>query len=189
MEEEITPSQLVYAYSNGYFPMAHEEEGNEIYWHRPQQRGVIPLDQFHVSKNLNRLYKKTHFQFKRNTAFRQVIEACSHRDVTWISPEIIDVYEELHHLGFAMSFEVWDKEKLVGGLYGVHIGKAFFGESMFSKVSNSSKLALVYLVEYLKKENYQLLDTQYLNDHLKQFGAIEISDEFYMEQLANALGI
>ena len=188
MSEEITPGQLIYAYSNGYFPMAHEEEDYQIYWHRPRKRGVIPLDEFHISKNLQRLWRNNPFEFSRNRDFESVIRSCANRDVTWISEEIIASYLELHVMGCASSFEVWRDDQLVGGLYGVHLGKAFFGESMFSTESNTSKLALVYLVEFLKSEGYSLLDTQYLNDHLKQFGAIEIPDENYMEQLTIALG-
>lgn len=187
-EEKLTPAQLLYAYSNGYFPMAHEEEGGEIYWHRPEFRGIIPLDKFHISKNLKRLWRNHSYDLKISSAFRQVIVACSERETTWISDEIVDAYVELHNMGNAMSFEVWRKDELVGGLYGVCIGKAFFGESMFSRETNTSKLALISLVEYLRENEYELLDTQYLNNHLKQFGAIEIPDENYLELLDKALG-
>lgn len=187
MSPKLSPVELIYAYSNGYFPMAHEDDNNEIYWHRPEGRGIIPLDGFYVNKNLKRLWKKTHYQFSINQRFEEVIKGCSNRASTWISEEIIEAYIELHKMGFAMSFEVWDDEKLVGGLYGVSIKKAFFGESMFSIVPNSSKLALIFLVEYLKENEYLLLDIQYLNDHTKQFGGIEISDEKYLKMLSKAI--
>lgn len=167
--------------------MAHEEEGNEIYWHRPEQRGIIPLDAFHISKNMQRLWRNHEYDLRVNTDFEHVIRACSERETTWISDEIIQAYCELHEMGYALSFEVWENNRLVGGLYGVSIGKAFFGESMFSRKSNTSKLALVFLVHFLKENGYELLDTQYLNDHLKQFGGVEISDEKYMQLLTKAL--
>ncbi len=167
--------------------MAHEEEGGEIFWHRPEERGIIPLEKFHVSKNMKKFWGNHPYQLKMTTSFREVVRACSLRDTTWINDTIIDAYAELAEMGYAMSFEVWAESKLVGGLYGVTIEKAFFGESMFSKETNTSKLALIFLVEYLKKNEYVLLDTQYLNDHLKQFGAIEISDEKYMTILDKAL--
>ncbi len=185
--QKLRPGQLIYAYSNGYFPMAHEEAGGDIYWHRPEKRGIIPLDAFHISKNLKRLYRNTDLIFKINTAFREVVQACSDRETTWINDEIIDAYCELSELGYALSFEVWNEDRLVGGLYGVSIDAAFFGESMFSRETNTSKLALIFLVNYLLENNYRLLDTQYLNDHLKQFGAIEISDKKYMKMLESAL--
>lgn len=188
-EEKLSPGKLIYAYSNGYFPMSHDEENGEIFWHRPDNRGVIPLDKFYASKNLKRLWRNNNYTFKINTAFREVVEACAERETTWINQEIIDAYTELSELGYAMSFEVWNEDKLVGGLYGIAIEKAFFGESMFSRESNTSKLALMFLVEYLKENDYHLLDTQYLNDHLKQFGAIEIPDSKYMKMLNKALAI
>ncbi|MFT5512387.1 MAG: leucyl/phenylalanyl-tRNA--protein transferase [Bacteroidia bacterium] len=188
VEEKLKPAQLIYAYSNGYFPMADDpEEGGEIYWHRPEQRGIIPLDSFHVSKNMKRFWRKNPYTLKLNTAFREVIKACAERDRTWINDEIIDAYSSLSEMGYALSFEVWDESELVGGLYGVTIGKAFFGESMFSKASNTSKLALMHLVTFMKENDFVLLDTQYLNTHLEQFGAVEIPDKNYMEQLASAL--
>jgi len=191
MEEEeshLTPAQLIYAYSNGYFPMADDpEDGGEIYWHRPNQRGVIPLDAFHISKNLKRLYRNHPYQLKINTAFKQVMLACAQRDRTWINDDIINAYCTLQEMGYAMSFEVWEGAELVGGLYGVTLGNAYFGESMFSRKTNTSKLALIHLVAYLKKNKYTLLDTQYLNAHLEQFGAIEIPDKKYMEQLEAAI--
>jgi len=183
----ISENELLNAYMNGFFPMAHPEEGNKIYWHKPDERGVIPLDRFKASKNLMRLYRNGKFQFRVNGNFEAVISACSQREETWISDEIIESYCNLNKIGYAYSFETWLDNELVGGLYGIAIGKAFFGESMFHKVSNASKLALVFLVEKLVEQNFVLLDTQYLNDHIKQFGAIEISAEQYEDLLSKAL--
>ena len=180
-------NELIYAYSQGYFPMADPDEDNQIYWYKPELRGIIPLDKFHIPKNLRNLWKRQPFELKINTAFVEVMEACSHRESTWISDEIIKVYAELHEKGYAHSFECWQDGRLVGGLYGVAIGRAFFGESMFHRVSNASKIALIFLVEYLKQNMFILLDTQYINNHLLQFGAIEITDEQYMGKLEKAL--
>lgn len=187
MEEKLNPAQLLYAYSNGYFPMSHEEEDGEIYWHRPAMRGVIPLEKFHISKNMKRLWKNHPYSLRMNTSFSEVVKACANRSTTWINDEILDAYTQLHEMGYAKSFEVWRDDELVGGLYGVDLGRAFFGESMFSRETNTSKLALIFLVEHLRENNYLLLDTQYLNNHLKQFGAIEISDEKYMAILSQAI--
>ena len=166
--------------------MADPEEGNQIYWHTPETRGLIPLDDtFKVPKNLMRLYKKEKFELTINRAFLEVIEQCSllRQGDTWISEEIIAVYTEMHKLGLAHSFEVWLDGVLVGGLYGVAIGKAFFGESMFHTVSDASKIALVFLVEFLQEQNFQLLDCQYLNPHLLQFGAYEVTQEEFLSRL------
>lgn len=187
-QEKLSPGQLLYAYSNGYFPMAEDEEdGGEIYWHRPDMRGVIPLESFHMSKNLKRLWRNHPYQLKINTDFKSVVLACAARERTWINDEIVEAYTELSEMGYALSFEVWKRDTLVGGLYGIAIEKAFFGESMFSIETNTSKLALVHLVEFMKANEFMLLDTQYLNPHLTQFGAVEISDEKYMIQLKEAL--
>ncbi|MFY0644268.1 MAG: leucyl/phenylalanyl-tRNA--protein transferase [Bacteroidia bacterium] len=183
----LDSNELLYAYTQGYFPMADPDANNEIYWYKPEQRGIIPLDEFHIPKNLKRLYRNHPFQLKINKDFRATITRCSERDDTWISEEIIDSYCALHKMGFAHSIECWDRDQLVGGLYGVAIRAAFFGESMFSNLPNTSKLCLVHLVEFLKEENFKLLDTQYINDHLLQFGAVEIPDAEYMKLLDDAL--
>ncbi len=186
----LTPEILIQAYSSGAFPMADPEEGNQIYWHTPQMRGIIPLDdRFKVSKNLKRLYKRDKFDLYINRNFDQVIDYCRslREDETWISDEIIDAYKQLHEGGFAHSFEVYEKGKLVGGLYGVSIGKAFFGESMFHLVTDASKIALVFLVEFLREHNFLLLDTQYLNPHIAQFGAYEITHQEYIKLLRRAI--
>lgn len=177
------------AYMSGAFPMAHPDQGNAIYWHTPAVRGIIPLDEnFIVPKNLKRLYNQNKFDLHINKSFRSVVEHCANReDDTWISDEIIDAYCELNEKGFAHSFETWHEGKLVGGLYGVSIGKAFFGESMFYLMRDTSKIALLFLVDILRENEFQLLDTQYLNPHLLQFGAYEITHEEYLERLAEAV--
>lgn len=187
MSVKIHAAELLNAYSEGYFPMAHPEEENQIYWHQPEMRGIIPLEDFYVNRNLRKLYEKGTFTYSINKTFDSVIRACAERDSTWISEEIIEMYNELNSIDQAFSVEVWRDEKLVGGLYGVHMNKAFFGESMFSRETNTSKLALVHLVRFLKLNDFLLLDTQYLNDHLKQFGAIEIPHKKYMKLLQLAL--
>ena len=186
----ISVELLVQAYLSGSFPMADPDEGDQIYWHTPETRGLIPLDDtFKVPKNLMRLYRKEKFELTINRAFPEVIEQCSllRQGDTWISEEIIAVYTEMHKLGLAHSFEVWLDGVLVGGLYGVAIGKAFFGESMFHTVSDASKIALVFLVEFLKEQNFQLLDCQYLNPHLLQFGAYEVTQEEYLLRLQGVI--
>jgi leucyl/phenylalanyl-tRNA--protein transferase len=183
----LDPTELLYAYSQGYFPMAVPEEDDEIYWFKPDMRGIIPLDTFHIPKNLKRFYKKNPFTMRINGDFEGTMRGCAERDDTWISEEIIQVYCKLNELGYALSFESWKGDKLVGGLYGVALGRAFFGESMFFKETNASKVALIYLVEFLNEHNFSLLDTQYINNHLKQFGAKEIPNTEYEELLAVAL--
>lgn len=183
----LDPGELLYAYSQGYFPMAVPEDDNEIFWFKPDMRGIILLDEFHLSKNLKRLYKKNYFDLRINYDFEGTIRGCADRNDTWISEEIIHTYSKLKEMGYAFSFETWREDELVGGLYGVSIGKAFFGESMFHKETDASKIALVYLVDFLKRHDYKLLDTQYLNNHLLQFGAKEVPNELYEEMLANAI--
>ena len=170
--------------------MADPDEDNQIYWHTPQMRGIIPLDdRFKVSKNLKRLYKQDKFDLYINRNFDQVINYCQslRQDDTWISEEILEAYKQLHEGGFAHSFEVYEEGKLVGGLYGVSIGKAFFGESMFHLVTDASKIALVFLVEFLREHDFLLLDTQYLNPHIAQFGAYEITHQEYVKLLRRAI--
>lgn len=186
----LSADDLIEAYSMGYFPMAHAELGYEIRWHRPEKRGIIPLDnRFHIPETLKKTLQKNPFQFTINTQFRKVMESCAQgrKDGTWITDELIDAYCILHERGLATSIEAWKNNELAGGLYGVELGKAFFGESMFYKASNASKACLVYLVEYLRNRNFILLDSQYLNPHLLQFGAFEIHDTEYMQILKRAL--
>lgn len=174
----------------GYFPMAHPELNNRIMWHRPVMRGIIPIDDnFHVPDNLKRFLNREPFTYTINKQFKQVMEKCAERKQgsTWITEEIIQAYCELNERELALSIEAWKGDELAGGLYGVCIGRAFFGESMFHSVTNASKACLVFLVDYLRKNNYVLLDSQYLNPHLLQFGAFEIPDKEYMKKLKSAL--
>lgn len=192
MTEELTPDILLAAYRTGYFPMADSRTAKELYWYSPIIRGVIPLEGFHVSRSLQKFIRQTPYRVTFDQAFAQVIQHCADtrtdaRQDTWINDTIIKVYCELAEAGNAHSVEVWLENQLVGGLYGVSIGGAFFGESMFSHVTNASKVALVYLVEQLRQGGYQLLDTQYVNEHLTQFGVQEIPRADYLLLLENAL--
>jgi leucyl/phenylalanyl-tRNA--protein transferase len=183
----IPASLLLEAYCTGIFPMAMES--GEIAWFSPDPRGIIPLNEFHVPHGLQRVLKKHRFEIRLNTAFEEVIRACSERSETWISEEIVESYLNLHRLGFAHSVETWMDEKLVGGLYGVSVYGAFFGESMFHRVADASKVALVELVKRLNQRGFHLLDTQYVTNHLRTFGAIEIGRAKYMRILRQALAL
>ncbi len=185
---DLTPEMLVKAYSLGIFPMAYSRHSSEFDWIEPKQRGIIPLDGFHVSKSLAKQIRRQPFIVTCNQAFTEVMEACAAREDTWISDDIIRVYTELHKQGLADSIECRDKSgMLCGGLYGVRLRRAFFGESMFSRQTNASKIALYYLVEKLKKEGFTLLDTQFLTPHLASLGGIEISQAEYLSLLTKAL--
>jgi leucyl/phenylalanyl-tRNA--protein transferase len=188
----LAPEILLDAYTKGYFPMAESQYGKELHWFYPQRRGIIPLDGFHIPSSLAKLKKKNPFTVCMNKNFHAVIHACADirteiRKDTWINQTIVDLYTALHVQGNAHSVECYKNDVLVGGLYGVSIGGAFFGESMFSKVSGASKIALLYLVETLNTCGFTLLDTQYVNEHLKQFGVIEISRADYLRRLEKAL--
>jgi leucyl/phenylalanyl-tRNA--protein transferase len=185
---KIIPAPLLLeAYCTGIFPMAMEN--GEIAWFSPDPRGILPLDAFHVPHGLKRVLKKDRFQIRLNTDFEAVIRACGERAETWISEEIVASYVNLHQLGFAHSVEVWMDEKLVGGLYGVSVYGAFFGESMFHTVADASKVALVELVNRLNERGFHLLDTQYVTSHLRTFGAVEITRPKYMRLLKQALAL
>ena len=163
-------------------------EAGEVLWFSPLKRGLIPLDdRFHVPHGLKRALRRKPFEVRRDTAFREVMEGCAARSETWIDEVIIDSYCHLYDLGFAHSVECWDEEGLQGGLYGVALGRAFFGESMFSRKADASKIALVHLVEWLREEGCLLLDTQWMTDHLRQFGGEEIPREEYFIRLDEAL--
>ena len=182
----LLPDVLLLGYRNGFFPMADPDLGR-ILWHRPEQRGVIPLDRVKISRSLRKEIERNTFTITTDQAFRDVIAACADREDTWISEEIVDAYTQLHELGHAHSVEAWFDDNLVGGLYGVSIGGAFFGESMFSRKSNASKVAFAHLVYRLNSHGYRLLDTQYVNDFTASLGAIEIPDVVYQMLLADAL--
>jgi leucyl/phenylalanyl-tRNA--protein transferase len=191
----IDPELLLQGYRLGVFPMAMEN--GAIEWFSPDPRAILPLEDFHVPHALRGLLRKKIFETKIDTAFSDVIEACAKREDTWINREIIESYIRLHELGYAHSVEAWTNGKsasrtdssrgeLAGGLYGVAIGGAFFGESMFHRVTDASKIALVALVEYLRVRKFALLDTQWLTPHLQQFGGIEISRNHYLRLLQRA---
>ncbi|NNE35390.1 MAG: leucyl/phenylalanyl-tRNA--protein transferase [Rhodothermales bacterium] len=185
---DLTPDVLLDAYRGGIFPMADSRDG-PIYWYAPDPRAVLPLHAFCVSRNLERLVKRRPFEVRVDTAFEAVMRACAGRQDTWISEDIIESYVGLHEIGFAHSVECWKGDQLVGGLYGVSIGGAFFGESMFHRVTDASKVALVHLVQALRDAGFVLLDTQFLTPHLARFGVIEIPREAYEKELAQAIGL
>ncbi|RDD63014.1 leucyl/phenylalanyl-tRNA--protein transferase [Ferruginivarius sediminum] len=188
---ELTPDLLLRAYAVGIFPMAESRRDQEIHWIDPELRGVIPLDTFHVPRRLRRRIRHGSFHVTADAAFGEVIAGCaeptSNRPDTWINPTIERLYKELAAMGFAHSVECWQDSRLVGGLYGVALGGAFFGESMFSRVSDASKVALVHLVMRLCKGGFKLLDTQFTTPHLSQFGAVEIRRDQYRHLLSQAV--
>jgi leucyl/phenylalanyl-tRNA--protein transferase len=180
---ELTPEILLHGYSIGIFPMAEHRDDPEIFWVDPRRRGVMPLNGFHISRSLARTMRRSSFHHTINRDFDGVVAACADREDTWINAEIAALYGALHRAGHAHSLEVWDAEALVGGVYGVTLGRAFFGESMFSRRTNASKLALAALVDRLRRANFILFDTQFLTDHLASLGAQEISRADYHAQL------
>lgn len=190
-DQSITPELLLRAYSIGLFPMADAADDPEIFWVEPEMRGIIPLDEFHVSKSLLKTIRKKPFDIRFDTAFDRVVEKCAeevdNRPSTWINQTIRDLYSALHSLGHAHSVEAWEGDELVGGLYGVSLGSAFFGESMFSRRTDASKICLVHLVERLKERGFTLLDTQFTTEHLKTFGAIDVPKAAYGVLLEKAM--
>ncbi len=185
----ITARLLLQAYASGVFPMAESAGDREIFWVDPKRRGIIPLDGLNVSRSLRKAVLRQDHRVAVNTAFRATVAACADRSETWINDEILDLYCELNQLGFAHSVEIWADDELVGGLYGVCIGGAFFGESMFSAKRDASKIALVHLVARLREGGFGLLDTQFVTDHLKSLGAVEISRSKYHKLLNTALNL
>jgi len=184
---EITPELLLRAYSIGLFPMAEDRDALQLNWVEPERRGVFPLDGLNVSKSLAKTVRSDVYEVSADGAFRDVMLACAERDKTWINAEILKLYCELHARGHAHSVEARLDGELVGGLYGVSLGAAFFGESMFFRARDASKVALVHLVARLKLGGYLLLDTQFLTEHLASLGAIEISRADYRRRLGLAL--
>jgi leucyl/phenylalanyl-tRNA--protein transferase len=185
----LTAETLVYAYASGVFPMA--EETGEILWYSPDPRAIIPIDTYKPAKSLKPFINQERFEIRINTCFEQVMRNCAlprpGEEETWITEELVQAYTNLHKMGLAHSVEAWQAGKLVGGLYGVALGGAFFGESMFSLVSNSSKVAFHYLVQILREQNYSLLDSQFMNDNVLRYGAIDIPRSEYKKRLAKAL--
>lgn len=194
LKTRLDPDMLLRAYASGIFPMADSADSADVFWVEPRRRGVLPLDRFHLSKSLARTLKSERFILTADRAFDQVLAACAEpfegRAETWINPLIASAYSALHAMGQAHSIEAWTAAgELAGGLYGVRLGGAFFGESMFTRVRDGSKAALAALVARLKVGGFTLLDTQFLTEHLASFGAVEISARAYRAQLAGALGV
>lgn len=188
---QLSPELLLSAYSQGAFPMAHED--GHIYWYSPDPRAILPLDRFHTPQSLRRTIHQAKFDVRFDTAFVEVMEACAEpapgRETTWISADLVDAYSHLHQLGFAHSVESWRDGRLVGGLYGVSLRGLFAGESMFSRARDASKVALYYLIQRLRERGFTLLDTQFLTPHLQRFGAIEVPASSYLRLLEEALAV
>ena len=187
LDEALTPEDLLGAYAMGIFPMADGREDSAIHWIDPRRRGILPLDGFHLSRSLARRIRRADTRVTVDQAFVAVIEACADRPETWISHRIQGLYESLFRLGHAHSLEVWQGDQLVGGVYGVTLGAAFFGESMFSHVTDASKLALAFAVHRLRAGGFRLFDTQFLTPHLASLGGVEIPRAEYHLRLAAAL--
>ncbi len=190
-DDGITAELLLQTYCCGAFPMAESKDDPQLFWLQPEMRGVLPLDQFHFSKSLKKQIRQGRYKATYDTCFSRIMEECAayaaNRESTWINQTILDLYQQLHEMGHAHSVEIWMDGALAGGLYGVHIGGAFFGESMFHRKTNASKIALAHLVASLVKSNFKLLDTQFINDHLTQFGIVEIPRNEYMLMLNDAI--
>jgi len=183
---ELTPELLLHGYGIGIFPMAEHRDDPEIFWVDPRRRGILPLDGFHLSRSLAKVMRGTPFRPRLNSAFAQVVAGCADRADTWINDEIFRLYSDLYALGHAHSYEIWEDDALVGGVYGVTLGTAFFGESMFSRRDNTSKMALAGLVDMLRRAGFTLFDTQFLTSHLASLGAVEISRADYRTRLEQA---
>lgn len=183
----LTPALLLHGYSVGIFPMAENRHDPEIFWVDPKRRGVMPLDGFHISRSLARRLRKPGYRVTVDVDFTGVVQGCADRAETWINDEIFSLYKTLHARGHAHSLEIWQGNSLIGGIYGVVLGQAFFGESMFSRRRDASKIALAYLVDRLKLAGFTLFDTQFLTDHLASLGGIEITRAEYHRQLEPAV--
>ena len=190
---DLTPDILLRTYAAGIFPMSESADDPTLFWVDPDKRGILPIDTFHISRKLQRSLRKTTFEVRCDTAYREVIARCAacrpERQKTWINSEISRLYGGLFDMGHAHSVECWQGNKLVGGLYGVSLAGAFFGESMFSEVTDASKVALCHLVARLRRSGYLLLDTQFVTSHLATFGAIEIARADYRRLLTEALQV
>jgi len=185
---QLDPRLLLQGYASGIFPMADSRDASELFWVEPRQRAIIPLDRFHLSRSLKRTLRSGRFAVTHDRDFAGVIAACADREETWINAELERAMLALHGSGHAHSIEVWRDDALVGGLYGVRLGRAFFGESMFSRTTDASKVALAWLVARLKVGNFTLLDCQFMTDHLASLGAVTVPRETYVALLSAALG-
>ena len=184
----IDPRLMLQGYAMGIFPMADSRTADEVFWVEPRSRAIIPIDHFHLSHSLRMTLRSGKFRVTLDTAFAEILESCADREETWINADIERAMLALHRLGHAHSVEVWLGDSLVGGLYGVKLGRAFFGESMFSRATDASKVALAWLVARLKAGGYSLLDCQFMTDHLASLGAVAVAKERYSALLATALG-
>ena len=184
---ELTPELVLRAYGAGVFPMADHAESADIYWVDPRKRGILPLNGFHLSRSLRKRLLKADYRVRIDTAFDAVLDACADRAETWINPAIHQLFIDLHRMGHAHSVEVWQGEEMIGGLYGLRLGAAFFGESMFSRRRDGSKIALAWLVARLRAGEFTLLDTQFTTPHLESLGARAVPRAHYHELLDRAL--
>ena len=184
---DLTPELVLRAYGAGVFPMAEDASSDDIYWVDPRKRGILPLNGFHLSRSLRKRLLRHDYRVRIDTAFAEVMDACADREETWINPQIRDLFQQLHHMGYAHSIEVWQDDALVGGLYGLRLGAAFFGESMFSRARDGSKIALAWLIARLRAGRFTLLDTQFTTPHLESLGARLVPRGHYHELLERAL--
>ncbi|MDB4213946.1 leucyl/phenylalanyl-tRNA--protein transferase [Octadecabacter sp.] len=189
MTTTLTPDMLVAAYAGGIFPMAEHRGDTELFWVDPRQRGVLPLDAFHISRSLAKTLRSGRFRITFDTDFAGVVAGCANREETWINNMLAHLYGQLHLARLARSIEVWDGDDLVGGVFGITLGGAFFGESMFSTRTNASKVALAYLVDRLRIGGFTLFDTQFITPHLQSLGGIKIPRAHYRRLLNTALEI
>lgn len=183
----LRAEDMLAAYAQGIFPMAEGREADEVFWVSPEQRGIFPIGRFHISRSLARKLRSGRHEASLNRAFAEVVTACADRDETWINADLARVYDDLHAMGAAHSLEIWEGETLAGGIFGLTIGAAFFGESMFSRITDGSKMALAVLHHRLESRGFRLFDTQFLTPHLASLGAIEIPRATYLQMLARAV--
>jgi len=189
MTATLTPEMLLSAYAGGIFPMAEHRADTDLFWVDPRMRGVLPLDGFHISRSLAKRMRSSGFKISYNTDFAGVLDGCSDRNETWINDMLAQLYVQLHRARMAHSIEIWQDGRLVGGVFGIALGGAFFGESMFSHARDASKVALAYLVDRLREGGFALFDTQFITPHLASLGALEIPRDDYRKRLDEALGL
>lgn len=188
-DRSLTPELLLGAYAAGVFPMAETRDDPDVFWVDPRRRGIIPLDGFHLSRSLAKRMRRGDVRVSMDRAFESVLDGCADRNETWINETIRALMIEMFRMGHAHSFEVWQSDRLIGGMYGIALGGAFFGESMFSRSTDGSKMALAFAVDHLRRAGFTLFDTQFLTEHLASLGAVEISRDAYRKRLAQALDV